>query len=93
VRLAKRVLNLERINVDLQREIDALKTANAKLTEQLDAADQALDGVNQPYNYLVSNARDKDETIMKLKIKLKSQQTLITDLNDNVEQLKKVDLL
>lgn len=90
VRLAKRVLNLERINVDLQREIDAIKTANIKLKEQLESADAALDGVNQPYNYLVTNARDKDLTIMKLKQKLKSQQILITDLNSNVEQLKKV---
>jgi progesterone-induced-blocking factor 1 len=90
VRLAKRVLNLERINVDLNREIDLLKTSKANLESRLDAADSALDGVNQPYNYLVNSARDKDEVILKLKHKLKSQQGIITDQNDTVGQLKKV---
>jgi len=90
VRLAKRVLNLERINVDLQRENDSLKVKTGALKEQLESAESALDGVNQPYQYLLTAQKDKDNTIFKLKQKLKAHQTTIIDQNDNIQNLKKV---
>ena len=88
--MAKRVLNLERINVDLQRENDSLKVKTGALKEQLESAESALDGVNQPYQYLLTAQKDKDNTIFKLKQKLKAHQTTIIDQNDNIQNLKKV---
>ena len=73
VRLAKRALNLERISVDKTREIDVLKDSNTKLKEQVSSLEAAMDGVNQPYSYLVQSAADKDNTIAQLKEKLKKQ--------------------
>lgn len=73
VRLAKRALNLERISVDKTREIDVLKDSNTKLKEQVSSLEAAMEGVNQPYSYLVQSAADKDSTIAKLKEKLKKQ--------------------
>ena len=73
VRLAKRALNLERINVDKSRELDLLKESNTKLKEQVQSLEAAMDGVNQPYSYLVQSAADKDSTIAGLKEKLKKQ--------------------
>ena len=88
--MAKRVLNLERINVDLQRENDSLKVNTRALKEQLESAESALDGVNQPYQYLLTAQKDKDNTIFKLKQKLKAHQITIIDQNDNIQNLKKV---
>ena len=73
VRLAKRALNLERISVDKTREIDVLKDSNTKLKEQVSSLEAAMEGVNQPYSYLVQSAADKDSTIAQLKEKLKKQ--------------------
>ena len=51
-RLAKRVINLEKINIDLNREVEQLKNHNNKIKESLSNADKALDSVDQPYAYL-----------------------------------------
>ena len=51
-RLAKRVINLEKINIDLNREVAQLKNHNLKIKESLSNADKALDSVDQPYAYL-----------------------------------------
>ncbi|CAG5113838.1 Oidioi.mRNA.OKI2018_I69.chr2.g7928.t1.cds [Oikopleura dioica] len=90
VRLAKRALNLERINVDKSRELDLLKESNTKLKEQVQSLEAAMDGVNQPYSYLVQSAADKDSTIAGLKEKLKKQHSLILELTDHVDKLKLV---
>jgi len=90
VRLAKRALNLERISVDKTREIDVLKDSNSKLKEQVSSLEAAMEGVNQPYSYLVQSAADKDNTIAQLKEKLKKQHSLILELTDHVDKLKLV---
>lgn len=90
VRLAKRALNLERISVDKTREIDVLKDSNTKLKEQVSSLEAAMEGVNQPYSYLVQSAADKDNTIAQLKEKLKKQHSLISELTDHVDKLKLV---
>lgn len=90
VRLAKRALNLERISVDKTREIDVLKVSNTKLKEQVSSLEAAMEGVNQPYSYLVQSAADKDNTIAQLKEKLKKQHSLISELTDHVDKLKLV---
>jgi len=90
VRLAKRALNLERISVDKTREIDVLKDSNSKLKEQVSSLEAAMEGVNQPYSYLVQSAADKDNTIAQLKEKLKKQRSLILELTDHVDKLKLV---
>lgn len=90
VRLAKRALNLERISVDKTREIDVLKDSNTKLREQVSSLEAAMEGVNQPYSYLVQSAADKDNIIAQLKEKLKKQHSLISELTDHVDKLKLV---
>merc|ERR1712168_993641 len=83
-RLAKRVINLEKINIDLNREVEQLKNHNNKIKESLSNGDKALDSVDQPYAYLVQNQRSKDGEIARLNDTIKSQNKRIIQLEETV---------
>jgi len=89
-RLAKRVINLEKINIDLNREVAQLKSHNLKIKESLSNADKALDSVDQPYAYLVQNQRSKDGEIVRLNDTIKNQNKRIIQLEETVDRLRQV---
>ncbi|KAM8858855.1 progesterone-induced-blocking factor 1 isoform 2-T2 [Spinachia spinachia] len=82
VHLARRVLQLERQNTSLTRELERLKSQTGRLSEELLAANQLLQQTQQPYGYLIETVRQKDTQIGSLKERLAS-------LEDDVSSLKK----
>ncbi len=67
VHLARRVLQLERINTSLKKELDNSKTQMHQLGEELSGASSLLDQAQQPYNYLIESIRSRDKQIQKHK--------------------------
>ncbi|XP_022091596.1 progesterone-induced-blocking factor 1-like [Acanthaster planci] len=82
VHLARRVLQLERINTSLKKELENNKTQMHQLGEELSSATSLLDQAQQPYNYLIESIRSRDHQINKHK-------THITALEEDIGRLKK----
>jgi len=60
VALARRVVELQRENQELQKQLDSAGNAAQSLQAQVSAKDAKLDSVNQPYNFLVKNLESKE---------------------------------
>ncbi|KAM7385437.1 hypothetical protein PAMP_001520 [Pampus punctatissimus] len=82
VHLARRVLQLERQNTSLRRELDTHKSQTEQISGELLAANQLLQQAQQPYNYLIETVRKRDTQINTLK-------ECITSLEDDVRSLRK----
>ncbi|XP_041644591.1 progesterone-induced-blocking factor 1 isoform X1 [Cheilinus undulatus] len=82
VHLARRVLQLERENTSLRRELDTHKSQTGQISEELLAANQLLQQTQQPYSYLIETVRQKDTQISSLK-------EHVASLEDNVSSLRK----
>uniref|UniRef100_A0A3Q3KDL0 Progesterone immunomodulatory binding factor 1 n=1 Tax=Monopterus albus TaxID=43700 RepID=A0A3Q3KDL0_MONAL len=82
VHLARRVLQLERENTSLRRELDTHKSQTGQISEELLAATQLLQQTQQPYSYLIEAVRQRDAQISTLKER-------ITSLEDDVSSLRK----
>ncbi|VDI63543.1 Hypothetical predicted protein, partial [Mytilus galloprovincialis] len=67
VHLARRVLQLEKINSNQKKEIDVEKLKLKQLAEELKNSNSILDQAQQPYNYLIESIRQRDNQIMKQK--------------------------
>ncbi|XP_041644592.1 progesterone-induced-blocking factor 1 isoform X2 [Cheilinus undulatus] len=59
VHLARRVLQLERENTSLRRELDTHKSQTGQISEELLAANQLLQQTQQPYSYLIETFSEK----------------------------------
>ncbi|KAF3708112.1 Progesterone-induced-blocking factor 1 [Channa argus] len=81
-RLKQRVLQLERQNTSLRRELEKHKSQTGQISEELFAANQLLRQTQQPYSYLIETVRQRDVQISTLK-------ELITSLEDDVSSLRK----
>ncbi|XP_068424244.1 progesterone-induced-blocking factor 1 [Clinocottus analis] len=82
VHLARRVLQLERLNTSLTRELERHKSQTGQISEELLAANQLLQQTQQPYSYLIETVRQRDTQIIALK-------ECLTSLEDDVSSLRK----
>uniref|UniRef100_A0A3Q3C607 Progesterone immunomodulatory binding factor 1 n=1 Tax=Haplochromis burtoni TaxID=8153 RepID=A0A3Q3C607_HAPBU len=82
VHLARRVLQLERQNTSLRRELESHKSQTGQISEELLAANQLLEQTQQPYSYLIETVRQRDAQISILKER-------VTSLEGNVSSLRK----
>ncbi|XP_061767675.1 progesterone-induced-blocking factor 1 isoform X3 [Nerophis ophidion] len=82
VHLARRVLQLERLNTSLRSELERHQSQTGQISEELSAAQQLLEQTQQPYSYLIETVRLKDGQIDTLKQRVAS-------LEEDVSALKK----
>ncbi|XP_068597550.1 progesterone-induced-blocking factor 1 [Brachionichthys hirsutus] len=94
VHLARRVLQLERQNTSLRRELDRHKSQSGQISEELLAANQLLQQTQQPYSYLIETVRQRDAELGAMKERaallennvssLKSERTALQQANNNM---------
>ncbi|KAL1021668.1 hypothetical protein UPYG_G00016330 [Umbra pygmaea] len=82
VHLARRVLQLEKQNTMLRRDLETRSTHTEHVCDELEAANRLLQQVQQPYSYLVDSVRQRDTQIQALRER-------IAQLEDDVRSLKK----
>ncbi|KAL2087881.1 hypothetical protein ACEWY4_016709 [Coilia grayii] len=82
VHLARRVLQLEKQNVQLRRDLERQNSQTGKITNELETANQLLAQAQQPYSYLIDTVKQRDGQIDKLKEGIGS-------LEEEVSALKK----
>ncbi|KAM4590820.1 progesterone-induced-blocking factor 1 [Odontesthes bonariensis] len=82
VHLARRVLQLERQNTSLRRELERHQSQTGQISEELSAANQLLQQTQQPYSYLIETVRQRDAQISMLRERVSS-------LEDDVSSLRK----
>ncbi|XP_056148103.1 progesterone-induced-blocking factor 1 [Lampris incognitus] len=82
VHLARRVLQLERLNTSLRRELERYNTQTGQISEELTAANRLLEQTQQPYSYLIETVRQRDAQISTLKERIAS-------LEDDISSLRK----
>ncbi|XP_061692364.1 progesterone-induced-blocking factor 1 [Syngnathoides biaculeatus] len=80
VHLARRVLQLERQNTSLRRDLERHQTQTGRISEELSAANQMLEQTQQPYSYLIETLRQKDAQINGLKQRVASLEDDVTSL-------------
>ncbi|XP_002737941.1 progesterone-induced-blocking factor 1-like [Saccoglossus kowalevskii] len=67
VHLARRVLQLERMNTSLRKDIENGKKKLNQISEELSNANNLLDQAQQPYNYLIESIRMRDSQVQQHK--------------------------
>ncbi|MCJ8748089.1 hypothetical protein PDJAM_G00160970 [Pangasius djambal] len=82
VHLARRVLQLEKQNTLLRRDLERSSAHAGQISEELQAANQLLQQAQQPYSYLIDTVRQRDTQIQSLKERL-------LQLEEEVSALKK----
>uniref|UniRef100_A0A1A8KE47 Progesterone immunomodulatory binding factor 1 n=1 Tax=Nothobranchius kuhntae TaxID=321403 RepID=A0A1A8KE47_NOTKU len=82
VHLARRVLQLERQNTSLRRELERHKSQAGQTAQELSAANQLLQQTQQPYSFMIETVRERDAQISRLKERVSS-------LEDDVSSLRK----
>lgn len=82
VHLARRVLQLEKQNSLVLRDLEHQKNQVTQLSQELDRANSLLNQTQQPYRYLIESVRQRDSKIDSLK-------ECITQLEKDVSNLNK----
>ncbi|XP_054885770.1 progesterone-induced-blocking factor 1 [Poeciliopsis prolifica] len=82
VHLARRVLQLERQNTSLRRDLDRHQNQIGQMSQELSAANQLLQQTQQPYSFLIETVREKDAAISALR-------EHVSSLEDDVSSLRK----
>ncbi|KAL4235445.1 Progesterone-induced-blocking factor 1 [Mactra antiquata] len=82
VHLARRVLQLEKINTLQKQDIDREKKKVQQLAEEVKNSNSLLDQAQQPYNYLIESMRTRDTQISK-------QREYIASLEEENQKLEK----
>ncbi|KAM6956355.1 progesterone-induced-blocking factor 1 [Aplochiton taeniatus] len=82
VHLARRVLQLEKQNTLLRRDLERHNTHSGHIAEELEAANQLLQQTQQPYSYLIETVKQRDTQISSLKERM-------GQLEEDVRCLKK----
>ncbi|XP_066516109.1 progesterone-induced-blocking factor 1 isoform X2 [Hoplias malabaricus] len=82
VHLARRVLQLEKQNTLLRRDLERQSTHTKQITEELQTANQLLQQSQQPYSYLIETVRQRDSQIQ-------SQKERLSQLEEDVSALRK----
>ncbi|XP_051558882.1 progesterone-induced-blocking factor 1-like [Myxocyprinus asiaticus] len=82
VHLARRVLQLEKQNTLLRRDLERQKVHSSQISEQLEAANQLLQQAQQPHSYLIETVRKRDTQIHTMK-------ECVSRLEEEVSSLRK----
>uniref|UniRef100_T1IU59 Progesterone-induced-blocking factor 1 n=1 Tax=Strigamia maritima TaxID=126957 RepID=T1IU59_STRMM len=72
VQLARRILNLEKVNTDLSRTLENEKKKCDLLAEELANSKEILDQAQQPYGYMIGKMRVRDEQLQQTGERLKT---------------------
>uniref|UniRef100_A0A8C1UVS9 Progesterone immunomodulatory binding factor 1 n=1 Tax=Cyprinus carpio TaxID=7962 RepID=A0A8C1UVS9_CYPCA len=70
VHLARRVLQLEKQDTLLRRDLEREMAHNSQISKELEAANQLLLQARQPHSYLIETVRQRDTQIQTLKERL-----------------------
>uniref|UniRef100_G3P5S2 Progesterone immunomodulatory binding factor 1 n=1 Tax=Gasterosteus aculeatus aculeatus TaxID=481459 RepID=G3P5S2_GASAC len=84
VHLARRVLQLERQNTSLTRELERLKSQTGHVSEEVNAPLDLLQQAQQLYGYLIETVRQKDTQITSLKDSLRKERTALQQVKNNM---------
>lgn len=87
VHLARRVLQLEKINSHLKKDVDTEKVKIKQLAEELKNSNSILDQAQQPYNYLIESIRQRDNQILKQKDYTSTLEYDVKKLSQEKEEL------
>ncbi|XP_014778353.1 progesterone-induced-blocking factor 1 [Octopus bimaculoides] len=83
--LARRVLNLERVNTSLQHDLEAEKKCVQQITEELKSSKDLIHASQQPQSYLVETLKNRDNMLKTQKAELdnalKQNEILKTEQN------------
>ncbi|KAI9535543.1 hypothetical protein NQZ68_003097 [Dissostichus eleginoides] len=90
VHLARRVLQLERLNTSLRRELERHQSQAGQISDELLAANELLQQTQQPYSYLIETVRQRDTQINILKERLSSLQDEVSSLRKERTALQQV---
>uniref|UniRef100_A0A8K9WXJ6 Progesterone immunomodulatory binding factor 1 n=1 Tax=Oncorhynchus mykiss TaxID=8022 RepID=A0A8K9WXJ6_ONCMY len=67
VHLARRLLQLEKQNTLLRRDLERRNAHTGQISEELEAANRLLQQAQQPYSYLIDTVRQRDTQILSLR--------------------------
>ncbi|XP_049634871.1 progesterone-induced-blocking factor 1 [Suncus etruscus] len=81
VHLARRVLQLEKQNSSVLRDLEHHKDKITQLSQELDRANSLLNEAQQPYRYLIESVRQRDSKIDSLKKNITQLEEDISNLN------------
>ncbi|XP_076799951.1 progesterone-induced-blocking factor 1-like [Clavelina lepadiformis] len=81
VHLARRVLQLEKINTTLHADIQRREEEMQQMGDKLANTNKLLDETRQPYSYLIESMRKRDE-------ELEAQRSHVRDVADKLDALK-----
>lgn len=90
VHLARRVLQLERQNTSLRRELESHKSQTGQISEELLTVNQLLQQTQQPYSYLIETVRQRDAQISILKERVTSLESDVSSLRRERSALEQV---
>ncbi|XP_036890667.1 progesterone-induced-blocking factor 1 [Sturnira hondurensis] len=81
VHLARRVLQLEKQNSSVLKDLEHQKDQVTQLSQELDRANALLNQTQQPYRYLIESVRQRDSKIDSLKGCITQLETDVSNLN------------
>uniref|UniRef100_A0A3Q0RC72 Progesterone immunomodulatory binding factor 1 n=1 Tax=Amphilophus citrinellus TaxID=61819 RepID=A0A3Q0RC72_AMPCI len=90
VHLARRVLQLERQNTSLRRELESHKSQTGQISEELLTVNQLLQQTQQPHSYLIETVRQRDAQISILKERVASLESDVSSLRRERSALEQV---
>ncbi|XP_071187076.1 progesterone-induced-blocking factor 1 isoform X1 [Salvelinus alpinus] len=82
VHLARRLLQLEKQNTLLRRDLERRNSHTGQISEELETANHLLQQAQQPYSYLIDTVRQRDTQILSLRER-------ITQLEEDTRSLRK----
>ncbi|XP_056411481.1 progesterone-induced-blocking factor 1 [Hyla sarda] len=90
VHLARRLLQLERQNTSLTKDLEHQKEQAKKVSVELDRTNSLLSQVHQPYQYLIESVRQRDIQIDSLKDQISKLEKDVSKLNKEKSSLLRV---
>ncbi|XP_075121520.1 progesterone-induced-blocking factor 1 isoform X1 [Leptodactylus fuscus] len=90
VHLARRLLQLERQNSLLVKDLDRQKEQTTKVSLELDRTNSLLSQVHQPYQYLIESVRQRDTQIDVLKDQISKLEKDVSKLNKEKSSLLRI---
>ncbi|XP_068123950.1 progesterone-induced-blocking factor 1 [Hyperolius riggenbachi] len=90
VHLARRLLQLERQNTSLIKDLERQREQTAKVSLELDRTNSLLNEVHQPYQYLIESVRQRDTQIDILKDQVSKLEKDVSNLNKEKSGLLRV---
>ncbi|XP_039225659.1 progesterone-induced-blocking factor 1 isoform X2 [Crotalus tigris] len=90
VHLARRLLQLEKQNTLLAKDLERQKDEVARISQERDKANSFLNQVQQPYKYLIESVQQRDSQILVQKERIAQYEKDISQLNEEKKALLRV---